>query len=57
MGAVLRLVEVMLQVSTSGLRPVNAPFSLLAYLLQPALALSHIQMLIVLRFLMPAGAW
>jgi len=39
MGAVLRLLEVMLQVTTSGLCPVNAPFSLLAYLLQPALAL------------------
>jgi len=39
MGAVLRLVQVMLQVTTSGLCPVNAPVSLLAYLLQPALAL------------------
>ena len=39
MGAVLCLVQVMLQVTTSGLCPVNAPFSLLAYLLQPALAL------------------
>jgi hypothetical protein len=33
MGAVLRLVKVTLQVSTSALCPVNAPFSLLAYLL------------------------
>jgi len=39
MGAVLSLVKVMLQVSTSGLCPVISPFSLLAYLLQPALAL------------------
>ncbi len=33
MGAVLCLVKVTLQVSTSALCPVNAPFSLLAYLL------------------------